>query len=223
VHWQVPVEQIAPHLPPELSVDTFDGRAFVGLVPFAMEGVRPRWAPALPAVSAFLETNVRTYVHRAGRDPGVWFFSLDAASRLAVALARALFHLPYFHARMKMRAQGSEVEYRSRRARTTTKPAELDVRWVVEGAMGRAAPGTLEHFLAERYVLYSRDADGGLWLGRVHHTPYPLHHARVERLEESLLGAAGLAQETGAGDPASVLYSPGVDVEVFALERVHAR
>jgi uncharacterized protein YqjF (DUF2071 family) len=208
---------LRPLVPRELTLDTFEGRAFVGLVPFAMQGVRPRWAPAVPGVSTFLETNVRTYVHHEGAEPGVWFFSLDAASRVAVELARMLFHLPYWKAAMRMRRDADVVEYHSRRARASGRQehASTDVRWVVKEPIGDATPGTLEHFLAERYVLYATDRASALWLGRVHHSPYPLHRARVERIEESLLAAAVIPR---TGEPASVLYSPGVDVEVFALQ-----
>jgi len=188
-----------------------------------MEGVRPRLAPAVPGVSSFLETNVRTYVHRGGAEPGVWFFSLDAASRLAVKLARALFHLPYFKATMSLERGGRErdgdtIDYRSSRADARSEGrAAMSARWTIGPPLGSAVAGTAEHFLAERYILYARDGAGSLWSGRVHHAPYPLHAATLERLEESLVAAAGL-RPTSA--PASVLYSPGVDVEVFALERV---
>ena len=88
-------------IPPELTIDTFEGKAYVGLVPFTLTGVRPVMAPPLPWISTFHEVNVRTYVHLAGRDPGVWFFSLDASSNIAVAAARAAYKLPYFHSQIE--------------------------------------------------------------------------------------------------------------------------
>ena len=100
LHWVVSPERLRPLVPAGLDLDLFEGRAYVGLVPFTMTDVRPLWAPAVAGLSNFHETNARTYVHRAGRDPGVWFFSLDAANPVAVALARAFFHLPYHHARI---------------------------------------------------------------------------------------------------------------------------
>ena len=109
VHWEVPAGPLQALLPPGLDLDTYDGRAFVGLVPFTMRGVRPRRLPGDPCLSNFHETNVRTYVHRDGRDPGVWFFSLDAANPAAVALARAWFGLPYYHARMCVEVDDREA------------------------------------------------------------------------------------------------------------------
>ena len=89
LHWEIPPQELQPLVPPELTIDTFDGIAYVGLIPFTLIGVRPVGVPPLPRVSSFHEVNVRTYVHSGGRDPGVWFFSLDASSAIAVAAARA--------------------------------------------------------------------------------------------------------------------------------------
>src|SRR5215470_10299103 len=100
LHWEIRPDRVRRLVPPQLDLDLFEGTAYVGLVPFTMTGVRPVGLLPVPRLSRFHETNVRTYVHRAGRDPGVWFFSLDAANRLAVLGARIGFHLPYYHARM---------------------------------------------------------------------------------------------------------------------------
>lgn len=197
-------------MPEALAIDTFDGDAFVGIVPFTMRGVRPRWAPPVPGVSSFHETNVRTYVHRGGRDPGVWFFSLDAASRFAVWLARSFWHLPYHHARMSLQA-GETVRYQSHRRsadaafRGTTRP---------DGEPRAAIPDTLEHFLVERYLLYAQRPDGTLCRGQVHHAPYPLQRAELSDWDESLLAAAGITRPAGAP---LVHFAAGVDVEVFGL------
>lgn len=217
LHWAVDPEQVRPWLPPGLQLDTFEGRAYVGLVPFAMRGVRPVWAPALPWLSNFLETNVRTYVHHQGRDPGVWFASLDAANPVAVALARTLWHLPYFHARMSLHTQpDGATAYRSERHTDEPDRPGLDLTYRVEGPVRPAAPGTLEHFLAERYILYARRGSV-LYRGRVHHAPYPLQPARVERLTESLLAASGIERPACAPLAHS---AAGVEVDVYALEPV---
>ncbi len=218
LHWRVPVSMLRPLIPAALEVDTFEGEAFVGVVPFTMRGVRPVWAPAVPGVSNFHETNVRTYVHHQGRDPGVWFFSLDAANRLAVWIARTFWHLPYHHAAMSLeRLSDGSVRYTSDRRAPPPLPARCDVTYRPTGVPMDAKPGTLEHFLAERYVLYADTGGGDLRLGRVHHAPYPLQPAQVIDWDESLLVAAGIARP--AGEPMAH-FASGVDVEVFALEKI---
>jgi uncharacterized protein YqjF (DUF2071 family) len=215
LHWELDGAALARRLAPGLSLDTFEGRAFVGLVPFTMQGVRPWWAPAPPGVSAFHEVNVRTYVHFEGRDPGVYFFSLDAASRVAVATARAWFKLPYHYARMRLdpRPEGLTA-YASDRRWPAPVPAACRLLYGPRPAPpAPARPGTLEHFLAERYILYT-SSRGRLLRGRVHHPPYPLQPGECPELDETLLAAAGLARPDG---PPLVHYAAGVDVEVFGL------
>ena len=215
LHWEVPVEVLRPLVPQRLSIDTFEGRAFVGLVPFTMCDVHPAWCPPVPGISSFHETNVRTYVHLDGDAPGVWFFSLDAANPAAVAAARVGWGLPYFFADMTLDVDGDKVEYRSRR-HFVDGDAALGTTYRVGQALGSAEPGTLEHFLCERYFLYAQDG-GRLQRGQVHHTPYPLHRVGVERLHETLVAASRIPTE---GPPMSQLYSPRVDVEVFPLRDV---
>jgi hypothetical protein len=216
VHWEIDAALLRPLLPARLEIDTYEGRAYVGLIPFTMPAVRPlRLLPRPPIVGRFHETNLRTYVHLDGQ-PGIWFFSLDAASRLAVWAARTFFHLPYVHARMALSVQGSAVSYRSRRGR---KGPHLSVRYEIGEPLPPSAPGTLQFFLAERYYLYTTRRDGTLLRGQVHHAPYPLRRAVVHELSESLTAAAGLRIPAGAARPPD-LYSPGVDVEIFPLTKV---
>jgi uncharacterized protein YqjF (DUF2071 family) len=221
-HWEVDVGALQALLPKALEVDLFDGRAFVGLVPFTMHAVR--LGPV--RVRDFLEANLRTYVHVEGV-PGVWFFSLDANSRMAVLGGRSLFRLPYFHAQMSSATSGSTTAYRS--TRRGSIGAAIDARWaVLDSEPHVAVPGTLEHFLTERYCLYGPSGIGGVPEGRdagplcrvrIHHPPWPLHRARIESLESSLPEAAGVMT---AGPPIGLaLASPaGVAVETFAAERV---
>jgi uncharacterized protein YqjF (DUF2071 family) len=225
LHWSVDPAAVAALLPAELSVDTWEDRAWIGVVPFAMRDVSPWWSPSVPGISNFLELNVRTYVHREGRVPGVWFFSLDAAKAIAVLLARTGWDLPYHFARMtssagpasrQLEREGDEVTYASERLYPGPTPAKLALRYAIGEAIGEARSGTFEHFLAERYVLYAQGKQG-LRLGRVHHSPYPLHRAEVRAVEESMVVAAGLPAPEGAPH---ILYSPGVDVDVFALEPI---
>jgi uncharacterized protein YqjF (DUF2071 family) len=224
LHWAIHPEQLRPLVPPQLELDLFAGTAYVGLIPFTMAGVRPVGLPSLRGLSNFHETNVRTYVHRGGRDPGVWFFSLDAANWLTVQLARSWFHLPYRHARMLLELEPTSrtgdsrtILYAGVRRWPGPLPASYAIRARIPNSEAHPAqPGTLEHFLVERYILYTL-ADDHLYQGQVHHSPYPLQSPIVLSVEETLLAAAGLARP----DTAPLAhFSRGVDVRVYALQPV---
>ena len=212
LHWPVPVELLRPLIPEPLSIDTYEGTAYVGLVPFWMVGVRPHWAPECSAFR-FLETNVRTYTHLDGRDPSVYFFSLEAASRVAVAVARLQFGLPYFWARMGIRRDGRRIEYRSRRL--LGGRARTWVRFEAGEHLGASRPGSLEHFLIERYYLHVQRGRR-LWRGQVHHPAYPVQRATLLGFKDELVGAAGLPQPTVP--PPLVHYVKGVDVNIHGLQ-----
>ena len=210
LHWPVARDAIARLLPPGLDVDVWDGAAYVGVVPFTIPLTRTARL-GVPIAPAFHEINLRTYVHRGGRDPGVGFFSLDATSRLAVAGARLGYGLPYFHAGITLAAAGGAVDYRSRRRRS---PAAFAARYQATGPVAPAAPGSLAFFLAERYLLYAASGRG-LRTARVHHAPYPLQVAAAGDVEQTLTDAAGLPPGSCAGPPALVHYAPAVDVDIF--------
>ena len=216
LHWPVPPQVLEPLLPAGLDVDTFEGQAYIGLVPFLMRDSRPSWLPnvGLRHLSDdFAEVNVRTYVRRGGQSPGVWFFSLDAASLPAVVAARLWFKLPYFWARMHTRASG---RYYSRRLWPSPKPARCRLKYLVEDEEPQiAAPGSLEEFLVERYLLYSRRGEQ-LFCGRVQHEPYKIQRAQVLEMREDLVAAAGVQV---LGGPPLAHFSRGVDVEVLGLQR----
>ena len=185
MHWPVPVEQLRPLVPDALQIDTHDGVAYVGLVPFAMQHVRPWWAPKAIGFN-FLETNVRTYVTCQER-PGVYFFSLDAASRIGVWTARTFWGLPYFYAKMHLQQLDSKVDYSSHRL---SPPADLDVSWQIGDVLPPSAPDSLEFFFLERYLLFLEQRDM-IYCGQVHHQPYPAHAAEVLSLDDQLMAAAG--------------------------------
>jgi uncharacterized protein YqjF (DUF2071 family) len=211
LHWELPADAIRPTLPAGLELDTFAGRAFVGLVGFTMKGIRPAFVPPLPWLSSSHETNLRTYVHRDGV-PGVWFYSLDASRLAAVLGARATYRLPYYWARMRLHRGGGRYRYVSSRRWPGPRGAGHDLTGAPRGAAAPAPPGTLEHFLVERYVLFTR-GPRGLRRAQVHHAPYPLQPAEASVARESLLAAAGLDRPAAAP---LAHFATGVEVEVFA-------
>jgi uncharacterized protein YqjF (DUF2071 family) len=221
LHWEVPAAELQALLPARLTLDTFEGKAYVGLIPFTLTGVRPILTPPLPWISAFHEINVRTYVHLDGGHPGVWFFSLDASSGIAVAAARAAYKLPYFGAEIAFTEHpGSSpvLDFDSRRTDPRGPiPANAHLRYQpVEGPAAPAAPGTLEHFLMERYILYAEDEQRRLHRARVHHQPYPVQRVDLLTFEETLIWAAGIKR---AEMPAYRHYAREVNVRVYPLEK----
>ncbi|MGQ0637062.1 MAG: YqjF family protein [Planctomycetaceae bacterium] len=229
VHWRLPADRVRRLIPEPLTLDTWEGDAWVGLVPFAMSGVRPWWFPACPGISSFLETNVRTYVRLGERDPGVWFFSLDASSSLAVWVARWRWHLAYYRACMALERTCDRLWYETRRLRPSSAGPGCTIdatlgngaggapESAATSAIDHALPGSLEQFLIERYILYAADARGQLYSGRVRHRPYPLRPAQIASLDENLLAAAGIGVDSG---PCHVVFSEGVSVEILPLRPV---
>jgi uncharacterized protein YqjF (DUF2071 family) len=214
LHWEVDAETLQSTLPPGLWVDRFEDKAYLGLVPFTLRAVRPRFFLSLPGISDFLELNIRTYVHDRHGTPGVWFYSLDANSWLAVEAARVAYHLPYQHAEMEAGAEESEeITYRCRRRATETAPSLFVYRKT--GNLPQAKPGSLEFFLIERYVLFAQaKSTGRLYAARVWHTPYPLGSIELLTWDTRLFTLDGLPEP--AEEPAHRIRSWGVDVEVFA-------
>lgn len=195
-HWPVSAGILRKHIPEGLELDTHGGQAWVAVVPFLMSGVRLRYLPPIPGTSEFPELNLRTYVKRGGK-PGVWFFSLDAANSLAVAVARAWFHLPYFRARMRCEESSGWIEYESLRIHAGAAPAIFCGRYRGTGNAFRAKAGSLEHFLVERYCLYSARQDGQLLRGEIHHPAWELQLAEAELTDNSIgtpLGSALLGK-----------------------------
>jgi uncharacterized protein len=209
-HWPLPAGDLAPLVPAPLELDTFDGRAWLGVTPFEVTGLRLRGTPPAPLLSRFPELNVRTYV-RLGGKPGIWFFSLDAASGAAVVAARHSYRLPYFRAAMRIARGGDCIGYRSARGL-----ARLEVVYEPAGEPGPAPAGTLEHWLTERYCLYTVDCSH-VWRGEIHHPPWPLQ-AATARFTANTMAPVALPQRE-----ALLHFSRRQDVVIWPLASVAPR
>jgi len=211
LHWRWDAAEIQRTLPPGLFVDTFQGDAWLAIVPFFMRGIRPRFCPPAPSISNFLELNVRTYVHDEQGRPGVWFYSLDCNQPLAVWTARTFFHLPYQHARMQAAVNDNEIEYNCHRR---GEPASSRFRYQIARETHLAESGSLGFFLAERYLLFSK-SPRGIRCGQVNHVPYPLAEAKLDAWDVKPLLQAGFTDPSRPPD--HIIGSPGVDVRVYPL------
>ena len=215
MHWPIPADLIRPLIPERLTVDTFDGSAWIGIVPFTMWGVRPTFAPPVPGLSAFHELNVRTYVHLDGV-PGVWFFSLDAESAVGVWGARTFFHLPYFNARMSLKQQERTILYSSRRTHAGAAPAEFDATWIIKDHLPASEPGSLPFFLTERYCLYAAQGER-LYRCRIFHPAWPLQEAQLSSLSSTMIESHGLPTP---GDDPLLHYAEALRVDIWMLTKV---
>ena len=188
-HWPVSESAVRRAVPAELELDLFNGSAWLGIIPFFMTDISARGLPPLPGISETLELNVRTYVRHADRH-GVYFFSLDAESLPAVIGARTFYHLPYFHAEMAMEVGERElITYRSRRR---IGGAALEVTYQPSGEPFLSIPGTLDHWLTERYCLFTLDSKGRIVLGDIHHAPWPLQPAHAEFTVNTMAAGTGI-------------------------------
>ncbi len=210
LHWRYEAAVIRKLLPDEVTLDTFDGAAWVGLTPFLLSNLRPPLFPALPWISRFPETNVRTYVRGPGGERGVWFFTLEAARLAAVVGARSLYRLPYRWSRMHVEATGARTEYRSAR-KWPFRKAETHI--VSEPGEPMRA-GELDNFLTARFRLYTM-AGKRLAFAQIDHAPWPLHAAGLVELEQSLVQGSGVPPPVGAP---LVHYSPDLRVRIGRLQ-----
>jgi uncharacterized protein len=212
LHWRYPPDQIRRLLPQKLTLDTFDGSAWVGLTPFLLRGLRAPFTPALPWISHFPEMNVRTYVRGPDGEPGVWFFTLEAGRLAAVAGARLAYGLPYRWATMRVQRGNETVEYASSR------------RWPFGSGEARIAveigkpieTSELDRFLTARFRLYTILL-GRLGFAQIEHEPWPLRSGRVIGLAQDVVQASGVPEPLG--EP-MVHYSPTVHVRVGRVELV---
>jgi hypothetical protein len=195
-HWPVPVAAITALLPAGLEADTFEGSAWVGMVPFWLDRVKLRGTPPLPGMGGFPDLNLRTYVRdRGSGEAGIYCFSLDASNLLAVAAARVFFHLPYYWSQMRMEQCSEREFYFYSRRRFSLRPVVFKVRYRGLGPTRRLAEihgGTLEYFLTERYSLFTRNHEGQSIRAHIHHVPSPLEDAEAEIEQNDLAAAIGI-------------------------------
>ncbi len=217
LHWEMDPATIQEHLPPGLTVDTYDGKAYLGVVPFHMDNVRPSFCPTVPGLSWFLELNLRTYVHDENGVPGVWFFALDCNQWLAVKLARGLFHLPYQHASMKSYQHDGILNYISKRegkgcgqSQIFKYPAELTHSETAE-------VGSLEFFLLERYRLFSVGRSGSIYSGLVHHSPYRYQEVDITDYSTRIFSLCGFDEPSTP--PVSSLIAETAHVNIHPLNK----
>jgi uncharacterized protein YqjF (DUF2071 family) len=213
-HWRVAPSVLERVMPKELPLDTFDGSAWLGVTPFAVRNLRPRLTLPVPVLSSFPELNVRTYVTVGGR-PGIYFFSLDAGSPLAVVAARRFYRLPYFRARMTIERTEGAVNYSSERSDSADGPAAaFRGSYRPVGPTSRAVPGSREHWLTERYCLYTLDESRRVLRGEIHHPPWPLQHAEATLEENSMAAGLGIPLD---GQPL-LHYAHRQDVVFWSLQ-----
>ncbi|MCC6904868.1 MAG: DUF2071 domain-containing protein [Anaerolineae bacterium] len=217
MHWPLKPEVLRPLIPAALTPDTFDGEAWIAVVPFHMSHVHPRLLPAVPWLSFFPELNVRTYV-KAGGKAGVYFFSLEAANPLAVSIARSLYRLPYFNAAMRcQKLPSGEVHYRSDRTHRGAPTAGFSGRYRPVEAVKLTTPGSLEHWFSERYALYTTDRTGGVYRGEIHHVQWPLQRAEADIERNTMTAGHGI---TLPDVPPLLHYADRIEVAVWPLEGV---
>jgi uncharacterized protein YqjF (DUF2071 family) len=216
LHWRVPADALRPLVPTELELETYDGGAWLGVVPFRMTHAAARGLPRFGPVTDFAELNVRTYVTAGGR-PGIWFFSLDATQPLAVRIARGCFHLPYLDARIDIQRAGDQIAYRSVRTHLGAGVAELDVRYRPAGPVQRSQTGSLEQFLTDRYCLYAATAGGRVLRLEIDHPPWPLQPAEAQLERCTMTQPLGIEL---APAPDLVHYAERLDVVPWLPRRV---
>jgi uncharacterized protein YqjF (DUF2071 family) len=217
LHWKVAPELVQRELPAGLTVDTYDGAAWIGVGPFQMKDVRPRFLPSMGGLSNFPELNLRTYVVDSQGRPGVWFYSLDTPQPIANWIARRFFNLNYRMARFEVGQTAETLSYRSELAVEDGWDEVQHYAWTRVGQPFEAKPGSLEFFLVERYRLFAYDPRRDrLRSGQVHHVPYPVQQVKLDSLSKRLFALNDLSMPDG--EPVSALASAGVDVEIFGME-----
>jgi uncharacterized protein YqjF (DUF2071 family) len=215
MHWRIDERELRQIIPEQLEIDTFDGTAWIGIVPFTMWDIRalPPYMPAVPGFSSAHELNVRTYVHYNGV-PGVWFFSLDCNSTAAVIGARTFYHLPYYNADIELAQVGPMIDYSL--ARIDEPRASFKASWMIGEAIPFTHPESLDFFLTERYCLYS-ESEGDLYRARIFHQPWPLQKASINSYESTMIEVLGVK---AFNDKPLLHYTEAIEVDVWGIRKV---
>lgn len=218
-NWPVPPALLRPLIPAQIEVDTFDGQAWVTIIPFLLSGVRIRSAPRIPLMHTFPEINVRTYV-RAGGKRGIYFLSLDAANPLITSIAKKWYRLPYHPATMQFQRRGDEIDVQSRRWRSSSAAGQFSATYRPDSSLFLPQPGSLEHWLTERYTLFCQCARSQKIYGAdVYHEPWKVKKAAAT-LRENTLAHSFLSLER---DPHLCLYARGVQSIIWPIREVKTR
>jgi uncharacterized protein YqjF (DUF2071 family) len=214
MHWRIDEKALRPLIPERLTIDTFDGTAWIAVTPFTMWDIRafPPYLPPVPGLSSMHELNVRTYVHL-DNVPGVWFFSLDANSLVAVLTARTFFHLPYYTAEMSLEEEGETINYSSNRTDGDAPEARLEAKWQIGETLPFSHPGSLEFFLTERYCLYAAHKQK-LYRSRIYHEPWPLRKASLSSLDSTMIESHGLPTPK---DAPLLHYAEEISVDIWPI------
>jgi uncharacterized protein YqjF (DUF2071 family) len=217
MHWRIDEKSLRPLIPEALTIDTFDGTAWIALVPFTMWDIRafPPFLPPVPGLNKMHELNVRTYV-RLNDVSGVWFLSLDANSLVAVLTARTFFHLPYYTAEMSLEEEENTINYSSIRTHADAPEAKLEATWKTGETLPFSHPGSLEFFLTERYCLYAAHKQK-LYRSRIFHEPWPLRKATLSSLDSTMIESHGLPTPR---DAPLLHYAEEISVDIWPLEEV---
>jgi len=214
-NWPVPADAIRRLIPEELEVDTYDGQAWISVIPFLMSGIRLRVCPVIPYTSTFTEINVRTYV-KSKTQAGVFFLTLDASNPLVTRIAKAWYRLPYYHAKMSFQQQREQIEFRS--SRMGFVPADFYGRYRPVDKCFHPREGTIEHWLTERYIHYCKcAATSQVFHGEVFHQPWKLQEAKAEIDINTMTQNLNI---TLSNQPTLVYYSRGVEALIWPSKRL---
>jgi uncharacterized protein YqjF (DUF2071 family) len=212
MHWRIDAALLRPLIPERLTIDTYDGSAWIAIVPFTIRNMSPfpPKLPRIPGFNAMHELNVRTYATLDGV-PGVWFFSLDVTHALAMVGARVFYHLPYFTAGIEIQKRDSSIAFTHARTGPDGPQARFDVKYTILNKLPATQPGSLEYFLVERYCLYAA-RDDALYRARIFHQPWPLHSAELHSFDSTVIQAAGLPCPEGLP---LLHYAPEVNADIW--------